>query len=168
MPSHTLAISVVRPSSEREASYLGLKKEVKSFNLSEIDTGVLVIEVFNMYCIHCQRAAPKVNAFYELLEKSGLGDKVKVIGVGRGNSGFEVDIFRSKYNIEFPLFPDKDRWIVQALHTGQVGTPHFLVFKMNPGGTWTRVHAKSGVFDSPEVFLGMILERSGLKAGEGK
>lgn len=162
-PSYNLAIPMKTPSSEAAVSYLGIENGSENFNLNEINTDVLVIEVFNMYCIHCQRAATKVNDLYDLMENSGFSHKVKIIGVGRANSSVEVDSFRNKYGIEFPLFPDKDRWIVQALQVGQVGTPHFLVFKMNPNGTWNCVHAGSGGFDSPQAFLDVILERSDLE-----
>jgi hypothetical protein len=49
-----------------------------------------------------------VNDLFDLLEKGGHADKVKLLGIGAGNSAMEVDIFRAKFEPRFPLVPDQD------------------------------------------------------------
>ncbi|MVB33627.1 TlpA family protein disulfide reductase, partial [Vibrio cholerae] len=68
---------------------------------------MLVVEVFDMYCTFCQGTAPKVDEVYELNLRSGFGNDVKMIGIGRMNTELEVSTFKDKYRVRFPLFPDK-------------------------------------------------------------
>ncbi len=159
----SLAIPLPRPSSESDAAYLGLADVEESFHMDQIRARVLVIEVFDMYCRFCQGMAPTVDEVYELNLRSGFGDEVKMIGIGRMNTALEVSAFKEKYDVKFPLFPDHDLSITRALQAQDEGTPHFIVIKMAPGDRVRVVHTRTGAFEDPEAFYDDILERSGLK-----
>lgn len=87
-----------------------------------------------MYCPYCQKEAPIVNELYQIINnRQDIKDKIKIIGIGAGNTPFEVEVFRNQYNIPFPLFPDESFSIHKAV--GDVRTPYFFVFKINPDGS---------------------------------
>jgi peroxiredoxin len=120
------------PESAREKKYLGISAD-KQFTLSEIKAQGLIIEIFSMYCPICQAEAEKVNKLYGLIEKDPLlKGKVKVLGVGTGNTPFEVDVFRKKFGTQFPLFPDEG-FVMQETSKDLIRTPTFLTVKIGKG-----------------------------------
>ncbi len=134
------------------------------FVLSDVNAEVLVIEFFSMYCPHCQKDAPNVNAFYKVISANPkIKSRVKVLGIGAGNSQFEVNAFRDLYMVEFPLVPDPDITISRSL--GLVGTPYFFVLWKKPAG-WLVVYSAEGSFGDPKVFLDLILKKTCMGRGQ--
>lgn len=150
------------PQEMHDRAYLKVSKD--PFLLSQVDSKVLIVEIFSMYCPHCQKEAPNVNALYEAITAGPeLKSRIKMLGIGAGNSFFEVTIFRAHYKIEFPLIPDEDMTVGKGL--GVVGTPHFFVLWKKPGG-WKVVYSKAGSIGDPKAFLELIRARTGI--GHGK
>ncbi|MFA5903533.1 MAG: TlpA disulfide reductase family protein [Desulfobacula sp.] len=149
------------PADDRHKQYLGLSSD-KDFSPGEIKARVVIIEIYSMYCPYCQHGAPDVNALYNLIQsRPTLKDKIKLIGIGAGNTIFEVNFFREKYNVEFPLFSDTDFSIHKKV--GQVRTPHFFGLLIKGKGQIEIFYSKTGEFSSPEIFLQTILSESGIK-----
>lgn len=126
-------------------------------HLSEIKAKTVILVAFSMYCPHCQREAPALNELNSLIQGQGLAEDVKLIGVGIGNSDFEVQVFHDKYATTFPLFSDPDFTINKEI--GEVGTPFFYVLAMNPEKKEIRV-AKTllGRMESAQNFLELALK----------
>jgi len=103
-----------------------------------------------------------VNELYQLMEKNpDVKGRVKLIGIGVGNSRFEVDIFRKNYKIPFPLFPDGSFSIHKSI--GEVRTPYFIGIKIKDDGTHEVFYSKLGGFKKAGDFLQLMLKSSGLK-----
>ncbi len=157
LPEITLSV----PQNTNEKDYLGIK-EKDAFKVSQIKAQVVILEVFSMYCPYCQKEAPVVNKLYQIInERPALKDKIKIIGIGAGNNSFEVDVFKNKYNIPFPLFPDASFSIHKSV--GEVRTPYFFVIKINVDGSRKILYSKTGSIQDPNQFLDSILKTSGLK-----
>ena len=85
-----------------------------------------------MYCPICQREAPVVNELHGLIEKDILLRKnVRLIGIGIGNTPFEVEVYRKKFKVLFPLFAD-DTFQLQKVSKDQFRTPTFIVAWIGP------------------------------------
>ncbi|MBW2558859.1 MAG: TlpA family protein disulfide reductase [Deltaproteobacteria bacterium] len=154
-------IKLVIPSNHSYRSYLGLHAS-GFFKIPEIRARVVIIEIFSMYCPHCQGDAPMVNKLYRMIEDSpNLKGKIKLIGIGAGNSSYEVEVFRKTYDVPFPLFADGDFTIHAVL--GEVRTPYFIGVKINDDGTHQVFYSKLGGVNEADQFLKMILRLSGLK-----
>jgi len=149
------------PKSSTEKGYLGLSGD-GFFKIPQIKTKVVIVEIYSMYCPYCQKDAPGINELYNLIEKNpDLKNKIKMIGIGAGNTSFEVETYKKTYQVPFPLFPDKDFAIHKAC--GEVRTPYFIVVKINDDGTHQIVHAQLGNYPGAEPFLEIVLKASGLK-----
>jgi thiol-disulfide isomerase/thioredoxin len=150
------------PQSEPEKNYIGLSG-VGNFKVGQIKAQVLIIEVFNFYCPHCQHAAPRVNELYQEIQgRSDMKEKIKIIGIGIGNSPYEVNSFREKYQVPFPLFSDQSMAISKML--GVIATPTFIGVKVNDKGSQEYFYFKAGGFDEDaRQFLAEIIKLSGLE-----
>jgi len=154
-------INLPVPKNPTEKSYLGLSGD-GLFKIPQIKANLVIVEIFSMYCPYCQKDAPGVNELYYLIEKnSDLKNKIKLIGIGAGNSSYEVEVYKKTYTVPFPLFPDKDFTIHKAC--GDVRTPYFIVVKINDDGTHQIVHSQLGGYPGAEPFLELVLKSSGLK-----
>ena len=151
------------PQKEDEISYLGIKQK-DTFKIPQIKAELVIIEVFSMYCPFCQKEAPAVNQLHQAISANqDLKDRVKMVGIGAGNSTFEVNTFRKHYSVPFPLLPDADYKIHNAL--GQPRTPFFIVVKLSPNGSHNIVYSKVGTFGDPNEFLDLLLKKAKMKQG---
>lgn len=140
------------PQSNAGKRYLGLSGG-DSFTLSQIKARTVILEIFSMYCPICQGEAPTVNELHKLIEKDArLKGVVKVVGVGAGNTPFEVDVFRKAYDIRFPLFADEGL-MMQKASRDRLRTPTFLTLKIERGKEPVVQGVHIGKLGSPQEFL---------------
>jgi peroxiredoxin len=136
----------------------------ESFQVSDIKASVVIIEIYSLYCPYCQNEAPLLNELYQTIEKDEyFRGKIKLIGIGAGNSSFEVEAYRTTYNVAFPLFSDNDFRIHKSL--GETRTPYFIAIKINDDGSHKVIYSKLGGMKDAKGFLKLIAELSGLEGG---
>ena len=156
------AISQVKlnvPSDADARSYLGIDQKAGQFALSDIDAEIIIVEIFSMYCPYCQKHAPEANRLYrEITAVSAMGKKVKLLGIGVGNSPFEVKFFKKKYSIPFPLFDDANSAVLNSLQG--LRTPTYFAVRKN-GRALTPFFMQQGAYDDAKVFLQTVLKKSG-------
>jgi peroxiredoxin len=150
LPDIRLAI----PADAGYQKYLGIKGD-GAFSLLQIKAPVVIIEIFSMYCPHCQKEAPSVNDLFSKIQSSEkLKDKIKLVGIGVGNSPFEVAYFKKTYSVQFPLFSDGEFIVHKQL--GEVRTPYFIGIKNHKNGSHTIFYSKLGAIADNDSFLKLI------------
>lgn len=120
----------------------------------------VLLEIFSMYCTFCQADAPQVNQLYDLIKQQKLEGALKMVGVGAGNSDYEVGVFRKKYKVPFPLLVDPDFNAHQAL--GQPRTPFYILLKLKTGGEPQILFTHLGPIDQPQEFLATLKQKASL------
>ena len=144
------------PQDQAEKAYLGLKTG-ETFRIPQIAADVVIVEIFSMYCPHCQKEAPRINELYDLVSKqANRRSRIKMIGIGAGNSEFETKVFKDQYQVPFPLLPDVDFTIHKLV--GEVRTPYFIAVEIRSDG-WNRVlYSRVGGIEDPQKFLDFLLK----------
>ena len=143
LPDFTLPV----PADPQHREYLGLDPG-GTFTIPGVRATAVIVQIFSMYCPHCQREAPVVNRLFEKLTADPrTRGKVKLIGIGVGNSEFEIEHFRKTYKIGFPLFADADFHIHKLI--GEVRTPYFIGVRTMPDGSQSVFYSHLGSFGTP-------------------
>ncbi len=154
------ALELPIPQSEQDKAYLGLEG-TGTFKLNQIKTRILIIEVLNSYCPHCQNAAHLVNNLYLDMEKRfDLKGKIKIIGIGVGDSPDEINVFKKDYQVIFPLLSDQNGESADTF--GVEGTPTFIGIRLNDQGFPEKFFFQEGGFGNAPNFLKKIIKRSGI------
>ncbi|GAB6039122.1 TlpA disulfide reductase family protein [Fundidesulfovibrio butyratiphilus] len=153
-------LNLAGPLAADQAKMLGVKAGQERYALSDIQAKALILVVYSMYCPYCQQEGPRLVALHELIASRGLEGKVGLVGLAAGNSPYEVNLYREKYGVGFPLFPDKDFAAYKAL--GQVGTPFFYVFKRQGKG-FVVSGAILGSMESPQALLDRAVRAAGIQ-----
>lgn len=135
--------------------YLGISGK-GPFKLIDIQAELVIIEFFSMYCPYCQAEAPIVNKLFNLIRNTrDLKNRVKIVGIGMGNTPFEVDVFRKKYDIQFPLIPDED-YASDKMSDQRFRTPTFITFGKSKNSAIEVIDIHTGKLGNPEQFLKRI------------
>ncbi|MCL4503624.1 MAG: TlpA family protein disulfide reductase [Deltaproteobacteria bacterium] len=153
---HDLTFSGTLSAADRE--YLGLVQP-GPFKLKEIQARYVLLNIFSDSCPHCILAVPGVNRLFHLLQqnrklRSGDGlPQLKMLGVGFYGTPVQMEVWRIKREVRFPLIPDPKAQIGKVLDIP--GTPTYVV--LDRQGRVVFVHA--GELGSPEKFLRKIMAR---------
>lgn len=146
------------PPKMQEREYL--KIDQGPFLLSQIDSEVLIVEIFSIYCPICQKEAPIVNWLFRAISANpAIESRVKVLAIGAGNSLYEINAFRNLFKVKFPLIPDVDFTVHKIL--GEVRTPYFFVLLKKPTALQV-VYSREGGIEDPDSFLKLVCTRTGI------
>ena len=152
------------PEDPAAREYLGIQTSSGKMSLSQAKAEVVIIQFFSMYSLPCQRHAPAANKLYQLIDtKKEFKDRIKMIGIGMGNTQFEVGVFKERYSLVFPLFDDRDS-LTADLFSG-MRPPYYLVFRNKAGAEPEIIYSKPGGFTNAAEFLDAIIKASGIQAG---
>jgi peroxiredoxin len=155
------AVTLPIPRDANDRNYLGLSGS-GTFKLSQIKAQAVLIEIFSMYCPYCQKDAPGINELFQAIEgDAAMKGRIKILGIGVGNSAYEVGVYKDKYNVPFPLIPDEPFTLHKAL--GETRTPYFLLVKIDPGGPGLVTYSELAGFKGVESFLEIIRQAAGIK-----
>ncbi len=162
------------PISSQDWTYLGLS-EGKPFTLGDIQADLIVLELLNIYCTSCQKQAPIYNHVFDLVERdSSMEGKVKWMGVGVGNNEREVESFRKRKSIPFPIVTDYRFQLYEAIGgPGGIRTPFTILVRKDEKGRGIIVDSHMGFRRSKEEILDGIkaalqYDLAYLKIEEGK
>lgn len=144
------AFQLPAPAGENDQRYLGITSTV--FELKDVSAEILVVEILGVYCPLCYQQAPLFNKLYGRIQRRGLGDKVKMLGIAIGATSTEVEHLRQSGSYEYPVVRD-EQFVVHKL-LGEPRTPFTLI--VGKGGKVLDTHL--GVIEDMDAFFQKIQE----------
>lgn len=113
-------------------NYLGLGKAA-DFSLSQLAGELVLVELLNVHCPHCQMQTPSYNELYKLIEANPkTRGKIRMIGFAVGNLPEEVAAFKKRFQVPFPILADPNFELWRAV--GGSSTPlSIYVRQQRPG-----------------------------------
>ena len=145
------SISLAMPDDYQMAAYLGFSPPLKSsFKLTEIKARVIVAEVLQVRCPHCQSQVEDLKELYNLIRQEGLFHKVKIIGLAYGDNFLEVEQFGRYFSIPYPLFADPGREQVRVKEI-----PVTFILELTPVGARV-LYEFHGLLPDAEELLKLI------------
>jgi thiol-disulfide isomerase/thioredoxin len=155
-------VAFARPQSREALDYLGLEGDAKTFTLSQVKADVVIVEVFSWDCHFCQRQAPRMVQFYDLLVSKGYSHRVKIIGIGATNTDLEIREYQRMFKIPFPLIADPDYKSYGVV--GDLKIPSISVLMRDARGVWRLVYSKSREQRAAGLMLKDLLSATGLES----
>ncbi len=114
---------------------------------------VVVLSFFDMYCPQCQKDAKYVNQLHALTRKRGQGSKINFYAIGWNNTPLESEMYRKRFNVNYPVVPDKNRSIAHRFGTVK---PPLLIALRKQGGQWKEFYRTNKVRGKSEIIYSKI------------
>ena len=123
-------IALKSPSKDR--TYLGISGG-DQFKVKDLKAEVILVEVFDVYCLPCQKQAPLYKQLYGMIQSNPVArDQIKMIGIAVGNDESEIKTFRDHFQVPYPIISDPKYALHEAI--GGPPAPFSIIVKRDPGG----------------------------------
>jgi peroxiredoxin len=120
------------------------------FGPKDVASQILLVEILGVYCPLCYQQAPLFNKLYGRIQKKGLGDRVKMLGIAIGATSTEVEHLRRSGSYEYPIVRDETFAVHKLL--GEPRTP----FTMLVGKDGKVLYTHLGVIEDIDAFFQLI------------
>ncbi len=111
-------VALPAPLEAAQREYLGLADD-QPFTLDQVKGRVVLVEMLNVLCPHCQKQTAPYNQLYKRLQgDSTTRGQVKMLGVAVANTDEQIDDFVVIYNVLFPVVPDRQFGMHKAVRGG--------------------------------------------------
>jgi len=145
--SDTLEESLPAPKDVKTRQYLGIPEASESFKLKDVETELLVVLVFDLYCHVCSQSAPNISLLESQLAEQAKCD-TRIVGLGRGDTQFEIETFARKNKLTIPVFSDRKKTLSDSL--GAKRTPSGYAF-IKRGESFEQIASFSGYFNKSKL-----------------
>jgi len=147
-------ISLISPASQAEKEYLGVG-EKKIFSVEEIQADLIVIKYLNTNCVYCIKLLPIFDEIYRTVDQDAdLRKRIKILGIGVGDTMTEVDFLKKNHPIPYPVIPDTEFEAHYAIGTRRI--PFIVAARKDKQGKWVVASVHVGLIFSAESFVGEL------------
>ena len=124
------------------------EQPVYSHEILTPDADVWVLTFFDLYCVACQQSADNFARLNSILTKEKPAGPARMLGIGTGDTAFEVDVFIKRYPLGYRCIPDPEKALASPFSIQ--GTPTVLVLK-RAGNSWRETYRHEGRFRKDDL-----------------
>jgi peroxiredoxin len=125
-------IALKTPSQAKDRTYLGISGG-DQFKVKELKAEVILVEIFDVYCLPCQKQAPLYRQLFGMIQSNPTArDQIKMIGIAVGNDESEIKKFRDHFQVPYPIVSDPKYLLNEAVGGGPA--PFSIIVRKEPGG----------------------------------
>jgi hypothetical protein len=118
-------IALKPPLDSKDVAYLGISGK-SSFLFSDVKADLLLVEIMNIHCGHCQQQAPIFNQLFSLIESSPeTKGRIKIMAISAGNLDKDIQQFRDQFKTPYPIIEDPSLKVYDV--AGKPGVP-FIIY----------------------------------------
>lgn len=128
---------------------LGLSQDSGPVRLKDIKGDLLVVELFNRYCLSCLKQAAEMQKFYADLGNAGLEGRVKVLAIGIGNGANDLVAYKKVVPFSYPTAPDQRFDFYYGI--GDLDSAPTTLFLRRKGDAWMVADGHTGIHGSVEM-----------------
>lgn len=124
-------VALPQPQLSEQRDYLGIKAG-ETFTLSQVRGEVVLVEMLNVLCPHCQKQTLPYNKLFDMIEADPrTRGRIVMLGVAVGNSDEQIEDFVDIYAVDFPVVADKSFKLHTAIGGGP--TPFSICLRKDQG-----------------------------------
>jgi peroxiredoxin len=125
-------IALKTPSQAKDRTYLGISGG-DQFKIKDLKAEVILVEIFDVYCLPCQKQAPLYKQLFGLIQSNPAArDQIKMIGIATGNDEAEIKKFQDHFQVPYPIISDPKFILHEAV--GGPPAPFSVIVRRDPGG----------------------------------
>ena len=125
-------IALKAPSQAKDRTYLGISGGDR-FTIKDLKAEVILVEIFDVYCLPCQKQAPLFRELFGLIQSNpAVREKIKMIGIAVANDEAEIKKFKDHFQVPYPIVSDPDYTLFEAV--GKPPAPFSIIVRRDPGG----------------------------------
>ncbi len=124
-------VALKAPSQANDRTYLGISGG-DQFRVKDLKAEVILVEIFDVYCLPCQKQAPLYKQLFGLIQSNPAArDRIKMIGIAVGNDESEIKKFRDHFQVPYPIVSDPKYLLHEAV--GGPPAPFSVIARKEPG-----------------------------------
>ncbi|GAB6060614.1 hypothetical protein JCM31598_37310 [Desulfonatronum parangueonense] len=136
-------------------AYLGLDQQAANFFLADVPAEYVLLKYYSEHCSQCVQEAELYNRLFSMIQDAPmLRERLKLIGLGVGDSQRSVLRFKRAHNVSYPLLSDERRILFNSVGGGEI--PLIYLVRILPDSRIQVVYYREGHIEDLESFFDLL------------
>ncbi|SDB09677.1 Peroxiredoxin [Desulfonatronum thiosulfatophilum] len=140
---------------QQDFSYLEMTQPSANFLLADVPAEFVLLKYYSEHCSQCVQEAQLYNRLFAMIQEDpGLRERLKLIGIGVGDSQRSVLRFKRTHNVPYPLLADERRILFDSVGGGEI--PLIYLVRILPDSRVQVVYYHEGHIEDLGSFFDLL------------